>query len=226
MTAEEWSSCTEPSELLAVLRGKISDRKNRLFNVACCRRMWPVYRQPVQEAILVGELYADGRADREQMRAALRVIHQERARTVLGTPAGLAVHAAGFVAAEFRPDWPLQTLGDTVHVLVYLAPEAEREAVRQRETLATCALIREIFGNPFQRLSLKRAWLSNQVLDLAAALYEDRDVEAMPILADALEEAGCTEAALLEHCRGGGPHVRGCWALDAVLAREQASISR
>jgi hypothetical protein len=221
VTADEWASCDDPKEMVCAMRGKVSDRKNRLFNVACCRRIWHLFRKPaVHEAILVGERYADGLADREQLRAALRVIHQERARTPAGLAAAHAIQAAGFVAAEFREDFPFAAASEAAVALWYYVPEDQRDAARHRELLAECELLREILGNPFRRVSLKRDWLTPGVLALAGALYEERDFAAMPVLADALEEAGCTCAEVLDHLRGPNGHVRGCWVLDLVLARE------
>jgi hypothetical protein len=63
-------------------------------------------------------------------------------------------------------------------------------------------------------------WNESTVTELAQAIYTDRAFDRLPILADALEEAGCTDAAILEHCRGPGPHVRGCWVVDLLLGKE------
>jgi hypothetical protein len=80
-------------------------------------------------------------------------------------------------------------------------------------------LVRELFGNPFRPVQLSRRERTRDVLTLARAIYDDRAFEQMPVLADALEDAGCTEAQFLDHCRQGRPHALGCWALDAVLER-------
>jgi hypothetical protein len=103
------------------------------------------------------------------------------------------------------------------------------------------ALIRDVFGNPFRRppggaavtahgpegdgplppvSPAVRAWHGGLVVALARGIYADRRFADLPVLADALEEAGCSEAHVLGHLRGPGPHVRGGWALDAVLAKE------
>ena len=85
-----------------------------------------------------------------------------------------------------------------------------------------CALLRCLFGNPFRPVSLDPAWLgwnAGTVVKLAQAIYDDRRFGELPVLADALEDAGCTDAAILAHCRGPGEHVRGCWAVDLVLGR-------
>jgi hypothetical protein len=82
------------------------------------------------------------------------------------------------------------------------------------------SLLRDIVGNPFRPLTAKAAWLSDTVVAVARGAYEVRDFERLPIVADALEEAGCTEPVLLGHLRTGGPHVRGCWAVDLLLSKE------
>jgi hypothetical protein len=94
---------------------------------------------------------------------------------------------------------------------------------------ASCSLLRDIAGNHFQQVAPDPAWLSwngNTVVTLAQAAYEERqlptgvlDGARLAILADALEEAGCTDVAILNHCRGPGPHVRGCWVLDLLLGK-------
>ncbi|MCI0701000.1 MAG: hypothetical protein L0241_07950 [Planctomycetia bacterium] len=80
-------------------------------------------------------------------------------------------------------------------------------------------LVREIFGNPFRPVVVEPSWLTSDVVALAAGIYEDRAFDRMPILADALQDAGCDNNDILNHCRGEGPHVRGCWVIDALLGK-------
>jgi hypothetical protein len=89
-----------------------------------------------------------------------------------------------------------------------------------------CGLLRDVFGNPFRPVTLDANGLTPAVRTLARAAYEDRalpsgelDRQCLAVLADALEEAGCTDVQLLGHLRGPGPHVRGCWPLDLLLAK-------
>jgi hypothetical protein len=82
-----------------------------------------------------------------------------------------------------------------------------------------CTLLRCIFGNPFRSVTLDPSWLTCTVTSLAQAIYTDRAFDRLPILADALEDAGCTDADILAHCRGGGEHVRGCWVVDLLLGK-------
>jgi hypothetical protein len=85
------------------------------------------------------------------------------------------------------------------------------------------AYIREIFGNPFRPVAVNPAWLAwndGTVRRIAQSIYDKRAFDRMPILADALEEAGCDNEDILNHCRGEEPHVRGCWVVDVVLGKK------
>jgi hypothetical protein len=95
-----------------------------------------------------------------------------------------------------------------------------KERKYKTERKARSVLVREIFGNPLRPAVLDSIWLTSTVSALARAIYTDRAFDRMPILADTLEDAGCTDAGILEHCRGGGEHVRGCWVVDLLLAKD------
>jgi hypothetical protein len=79
--------------------------------------------------------------------------------------------------------------------------------------------VRDIFGNPFRPVTADPQWLTPTVVTLAQTIYADRAFDRLPILADALEDAGCDEADILTHCRADEPHVRGCWVVDLVLGK-------
>jgi hypothetical protein len=82
------------------------------------------------------------------------------------------------------------------------------------------ALLRDIFGNPFRPVAFDPAWRTSTAVALAEQMYDSRDFGAMPILADALQDAGCDSEDILNHCRAPGDHVRGCWVVDLVLGKE------
>jgi hypothetical protein len=86
-------------------------------------------------------------------------------------------------------------------------------------------LLRCIFGNPFRPVAFDSAWQSETAVALAAGIYADRAFDRLPILADTLEEAGCDDADVLNHCRGPGPHARGCWVVDGVLGKGTTGCS-
>src|SRR5262249_41152819 len=91
------------------------------------------------------------------------------------------------------------------------------------ERAAQSCLLRDIFGpRPFRPVAVDPGWLSWNAATtrgLAGAIYEERAFDRLPILADALEEAGCADADLLSHCRQPGEHVRGCWVVDLLLGK-------
>ena len=80
--------------------------------------------------------------------------------------------------------------------------------------------VRDIFGNPFRPTLFDPAWRTTDVLLLAGGIYAERAFDRMPILADSLQDAGCDRDDILSHCRGDGPHVRGCWVVDLLLGKE------
>jgi hypothetical protein len=88
------------------------------------------------------------------------------------------------------------------------------------EDRAQATLMKCVFGNPFLPVAFDPSWRTSTVVALAQQMYDSRDFSPMPVLADALQDAGCEHEAILAHCRGDGPHVRGCWVVDLVLGKE------
>ncbi len=130
----------------------------------------------------------------------------------------------------YSGDWSIANfvlVGDTdldmaIRQAIYFSEDRGQRAgldVSQRFVLAR-SLILCVLGNPFRPVAVDPAWQSSTVISLAQAIYDDRGFDRMPILADALEEAGCTNADVLDHCRGAGPHVRGCWVVDLLLGKQ------
>ena len=211
MTETQWKKATDPTAMLAFVAGAASERKLRLFAAACARAVWDhVPEGWMREAVGCAERYADGRAAMEEVgryRDFLQAMTRrdatpEQLELVFG--AKKAVYAAVF-ASVFGTG-----------VAHTLTRAAVWRAFPERHALLP-ALIRDLFGNPHRPAAVDPRWLTSAVVDLARTIYDSRDFAAMPILADALEEAGCDNTALLSHCRSGGPHVRGCWAVDLVL---------
>jgi hypothetical protein len=93
------------------------------------------------------------------------------------------------------------------------------DAIRAEKT-AQANLVRDIFGDSFRTVAFSSEWRTDTALALARQMYDACDFSAMPILADALQDAGCDSEEILGHCRGDGPHVRGCWVVDLVLGKE------
>jgi hypothetical protein len=99
------------------------------------------------------------------------------------------------------------------------------EGIESRDRLwqQQCWLLRELFSHYFVSVSLPpewNAWHDGFIPRLVQAIHEEQAWDRLPILGDALEDAGCTAAPLLAHCREPGPHGRGCWVIDGLLGRE------
>lgn len=257
MTEQEWLACTDPTTMLEFLRGKVSDRKLRLFVCACCRRLWPLLRdERSRSAVEQSERYADESVEADVLSSVellARRASDEAEMAVARRPKGrgrLAVYIAQFTrkAAELSAAKCMLPLSDkraadpvvldqgeeAVLVVMSAAPyalavhrtkmtEGDRfEQAHADEQSSCAALLRDIFANPFRPVALNPTWLEwthGTIPKLAQAIYDDRRFSDMPILADALEEAGCRNASILEHCRIPGEHVRGCWVVDLVLGK-------
>ena len=249
MTEAEWLACTDPQKMHDFLFWvKASDglkwnegrgqRKLRLFAVACCRRIWHLLiDKRSREAVEVAERYADGRATDEELEiasvAADAVWHADMKRAAKERKwdrrSRLPYYGAS--AAAYNVAIPLGWWGAAP---AFVAPDKiarEISANRETENLAQCALLRDIFGNPFrQSPNLSPAvysWDDGTVRHIAEVIYEERrlpertlDNTRLAILANALVEAGCTNADILTHCRQPGDHVRGCWVVDAILGKK------
>jgi hypothetical protein len=99
-----------------------------------------------------------------------------------------------------------------------LIPDSARDA---QETAVQVALLRDTFANPFRPVTFSPLWRTGTAIALARQMYESRDFSAMPILADALQDAGCDNDDILTHCRGtSAMHMRGCWVVDLVLCKQ------
>jgi hypothetical protein len=229
MTEQEWLACAKPEEMLEFLGSKASDRKIRMLACGCCRRASSLaYVTDLLAFIEIAEEYADGLRDLTNMeaanvRAAAIRDSAEAARKV--TLQNIA-HAVTWATDREHSERGIGCAGYAVAQKEALAGRSKKDRntryvrayLREHEVQGT--LVRDVFGNPFRLVSVDLPWLTTTVVSLAKAIYHERAFDRLPILADALEEAGCTNADLLAHCRGPGPHVRGCWVVDSILGRE------
>ncbi len=225
MTEAEWLACKDLWLMMQQLDFRNSDRKLRLFAAACCRQVWDrILDDRSRQAVETSERYADGEATYTQV--LLAVAHCEE---LPFTHADAAVeHAAAVRCATERAcaESYFRATRDAATALAERSPgdpESEVDpAAEFRALVAQCDLLREVVGNPFRPVAVEPDWLRwnhGTVPVLARRIYEERAYHDLPILADALEDAGCTDERLLAHCRGAGPHVRGCWAVDLLLGR-------
>jgi hypothetical protein len=218
MNRTDWLSSNDPMPMLDWLLAQPvvgNERKLRLFACACCRRLEATLRgheQWLVREIERGEQMAEaGRlsiAKPHLGRSAVLSPTDERqlaANVVLAVSAASAWNAAWEVVTAIRA---LQRAG-----------QGSADDRLDAEGRAQAALVRDIFGHMFQpRLQYLADVIAHPpVLALARTIYEDRSFAELPVLADALEDAGCTDEEMLEHCREPGGHVRGCWVVDEVL---------
>jgi len=228
MTEAEWLACEDPIDMLRfvkqwrTIRKQVKQRKQRLFAIACCRRLWSLIDdERTRRGIEVVERFADGQATSEELLTAETESNaawlknagddislaclQLFGKDVNGMHASTSTLSAAFRQQQTKKREPSEPLA------------GRQRGAYPPEERAQCALIRDIFGNPFRPVAFSREWRTDTAVTLARQMYEAREFGAMPILADALQDAGCDSDDILAHCRGPGPHVRGCWVCDLVL---------
>jgi hypothetical protein len=203
MTEREWLAGTDPKRMLAYLRGKASDRKLRLFAVACCRHIWHLLPEgPGRDAVVTGERFAEGLVDRRQVGTARRKVAATFSSASAGRPGAFdasrdegeaafaAVRAleAAQAALGKRPSAPSECSICAAHACGTDAARAGSPATyddpdtygaselegRHREYLDQSGLLRDLFGNPFRPVTLSRSWRTPGVVKLAQAAYDNR----------------------------------------------------
>ena len=210
MNEESWRHCADPGPMIDWLGFRLTDRQARLFAVACCRRIWHRFGDVrARRLVEVAEHSARGLASRSERLAAEVESYYLYAET---TPVGALHLSHGELPPEESfPDvaaslavggWPAQAY---LYCHDPHAPLAEERA-------AQAALLRDVVAWPGRPVRIQPIWLTPTVRSLVEAVEEDGDFERLPVLGDALEEAGCRDENLLDHCRDRRlGHVRGCW---------------
>ncbi|MBI1915699.1 MAG: hypothetical protein HYS12_13350 [Planctomycetes bacterium] len=210
MDEQDWLTCTDSTPMLHFLQGKISDRKLRLFAVSCYRLIWHwITDAPSRRAVDVADRFADRLASRRELADA---------------------HATAYTTYLNSYDNSLFAYAVADEDAAHAATIAARDVAVVQRVNELATLVRDVIANPFRPLPLLDkgvlAWSGGIIPRLAQAIYDDRhlptgtlDAERLAVLADALEDAGLTEAELLGHLRKPGPHFRGCWPVDLLLGR-------
>jgi hypothetical protein len=228
MTEEEWLASDNLGAMLEALRGRAAERKLRLFACACVRecRAWLEARS--RAAVEAAEAYADGAITEKELRRA-----RQAARAAVD--AATAPFGGSYSDPGYEPSVRIACAAETTTEVDPLPPEAVAQnnligpwdprrvtwdLGEQLQPAVACQLLREVFGNPFRAVALDPAWRTPAVLGVARQAHDGRAFDLLPIVADALEDAGCRDPSLLAHLRGPGPHARGCWALDRILRGE------
>jgi hypothetical protein len=219
-------------------------RRLWLFAAACCRRVWHLLQVGAARRIVeLAEAYADGEATEADLQAAnnspdfaeLDALYQ-------GGQGEAEVQMSACVVDALQTVRGLASPSDEVNTYLVVQNTSRNPAgdfmrssrdFRDKVTAGRDEaefsekekLLRDIFGNPFRPVAFQPEWRTSTVHGLARQMYQSRDLSPMPILADALQDAGCGDEDVLNHCLGGGPHVRGCWVVDLVLGKERPSAS-
>jgi hypothetical protein len=219
MTEAEWLLSVNSQAMLAVVSDKGSARLWRLFAVACLRASGGLSLHAwSRQALDVAERFADGAATPGELRSARA--QAEAVAEHLRYEAWLDEARVNFGSDEAHEQlW--RAAGGAGAVLACVKDDVDCHAIQ--EGLRLPEVIREVFGNPFHWALIDAAWLlanDGAARRLAESIYAGRAFEHLPILSDALEDAGCADESILSHLRSPGPHVRGCWALDLILGKE------
>ena len=242
MTEADWLTGTDFTKHVRFAAERLSPRRQRLLAAGFCRAVAHLFAHPdLSAALAVVERYADGlasAAELDKVRLRCRALTQEAStaysqqieegqsgaeqdvqRELAWTVAYAAsspltaadvARRADSAAVQFR----------TGSGLLSQAPVPASRAATEEQARVMLGVVRDVVGNPFRVVAFEPAWRTDTVVALARQMYESREFSAMPILADALQDAGCDNADVLNHCRYEGGHLRGCWVLDQVLGKE------
>jgi hypothetical protein len=234
MTESEWLACTNPDEMREKVFGPGRNRKFRLLACAYCRRIWEWLAPQFREAVEIAERYADGQATNNSLAAARTTLESFRQSALDEELKGAAypVENATWDIMEGRDAvwgaWDTARAADW-NVAYFLAMKGEPpggypnnqayEAAHTSFRAENAALLRDVFDNPFRPAVFDPAWRTQPVVHLARSIYVTRGFFRMLELADALEQSGCTNQDVLQHCRHQGEHVKGCWLVDLILGK-------
>jgi hypothetical protein len=223
MTETQWFVCDDPRQMIQFLsHARWSERQARLFAVACCRQLPKLPDDRLQRAIETSERFADSQVDDvglcNVMRIARDVVEWEARHDMASSQS----HAAEVVAATVQ--YPTEDYTAVDELIAWARAEhstpSDARAIEDALRRTLTSFVRDIASNPFRPVTFTSEWRTDAAVTLARQMYESRDFSAMPILADALQDAGCNNDDMLNHCRDiNQVHVRGCWVVDTVLGK-------
>jgi hypothetical protein len=229
MSEEGWRQSNDVVGLMArAERSKLfSNRKKRLLGCAYCRRAWHFITEPRwQEVVDVLERFSDRQATRDDVKAAVEAANKTEGQWGNSTSCRIVYPVTRTLYFAKWSDIN-GTAGNARCAIRDSMPEPDGWEAMEAEAIPQAELVREVIGNPNHPVVVEKSWLTRDVKTLAKAIYEERTLPAgaldpvrLAILADALEDAGCTNRDILDHCRSPGPHVRGCWVIDLLLGKK------
>ncbi len=221
MIGVEWGDCCDPMKMLKYAARNVSERKLRLIAVECCRQIEHLLDQRCVGALDVAERFADGRAspaDLAAARSAAYDVYYECDDSEGRESAADAVESA--CASEDLEEYVHHAMWVVLNLAGIGMPRPLMKAKRRLVKLAFVQLLRDVIGDPFRPVIVEPSWLkweNGTVVKMAQHIYDYRQFSLLPVLSDALEEAGCCEEQIIKHCRLEARHVRGCWVLDVLL---------
>jgi hypothetical protein len=213
VTESEWTISEDPDLLLDAAKAtkRLPARSGRLFASGCFRLVWDrIKTDDIKLAVEMSDMRADKKISQQEL---------ERHRYPMTKPSEnvttwLAVAIQSLATSNLNPGyvaWQVRTA--TQNDIYHLA----RRGIPCR---MQADLVREIIANPFRPAAFDPRWRTSDAVALAQSIYDERAFERLPILADALMDAGCEDEQVISHCRSEGPHVRGCWVVDLVLGKQ------
>ncbi|MCI0701762.1 MAG: hypothetical protein L0241_11820 [Planctomycetia bacterium] len=241
MDEAQWLECQYSYRMIWTLfsrstgQGKIKDERFRRFGIACARRVLAAL--PGGQSVALDNLEAwidsptrNGLADARKLHLSTLKTHPTDA--PFGALARRFASQAILRCARSKPTQAAMASSDAATAMVEIKAveggwtaktnpnDKKRYSSELAEIAVHAAIVRDIFGNPFRPVAFSSEWRTDTAIALARQMWESREFSAMPILADALQDAGCDNEVILNHCRDANqPHVRGCWVVDLVLGK-------
>ena len=217
MTEAEWDACGDAEVMLAFLKGQVNRRKMRLFACSCCRRIWSrLSDERSRRAVEAAERYADGLISHADLKQAWAASSE----AIQGPVVSYSGQSVAAYAVKHAADPNRFSLVEAISMASHAGIYSQNHWLAEKA--AQAILLHDQLPNPFRPIVLDQSWLAwndSAARKLAQSLYDDCAFDHLPLLADALEDAGCANQAILDHCRSGGEHVKGCWAVDLLLGK-------
>jgi hypothetical protein len=226
VTEQLWIESKHPALLIDYIqkslqsaRTKKGRRQLRLFACGCCRLIWPyVTNTQAKHVVEVAERFADGNAAKPDLEKAQRALLPATIGGYMPNDPGAQARTAACMALNAL-SVKAMIAGDGM--LMLPLPLAGYCGSANEANTLIANLLRDVFGDPFRPATFFPSWRTDTAVTLARQMYDSREFGAMPILADALQDAGCDSDDVLSHCRDtNATHVRGCWVTDLVLGKE------